>query len=261
MSFQDFVHDLEGSWGGVCENLVLLAQVDSTNSLARRIANDCLEECERLFPALIVAYEQVAGRGRQGNRWASPAGRGLYATLLRPVAEPESLQALPLLAAVGLCRGLNHHLDGAACRLKWPNDLLVEGRKIGGLLIESLLQGDETVAALIGFGINHGQGPEELPTPDSTSLRLAAGRPPGLGELARDLVRALQAELDHAGDQGYAVAEYESLSLHRPGDRLRCRLAEEVVEGTFLGFDSRGFLRLETAGRERLIPAGEVLRP
>lgn len=261
MSFHDFVHDLEGSWEGVCENLVLLARVGSTNSLARRIANECLEECGRLYPALVVAYEQVAGRGRQGNRWASPAGRGLYATLLRPVAEPEFLQTLPLLAAVGLCRGLNRHLGGAACRLKWPNDLLVEGRKIGGLLIESLSLGDGTVTALIGFGINHDQGLEELPGPNATSLRVAAGSPPGLGELARDLVRALKGELDHAGDQAYAVAQYEDLSLHRPGDRLRCRLAEEEVEGTFLGFDSRGFLRLETAGRERLLPAGEVLRP
>lgn len=243
------------------ENLVVVARVASTNALARRIVAECQEESCRLLPSAILALEQSAGRGRHGNTWASPAGRGVYATVILPLPEMAVAPTLPLLVGVGLCRGLNRHLDGAACRLKWPNDLLVDRRKIGGVLIETVTTPQRDPVALIGFGVNHGQGAGELPTPNATSLRLAAGQPPDLATLAADLLDALREELAHLGDAAYAVESYQALSLHRPGETLRCRLADGVVEGRFLGFDHQGLLLLESDGEKRRLAAGEVETP
>lgn len=285
--------------GGMPANLVVLPRVPSTNAVGRRIAREYLAEQQVPPPSLVVAWEQTAGRGRRGRSWASPAGCGVYASLVTPLPAAgarggDGLHTLPLLAAVALCRAAGRHLsgNGRGCRLKWPNDLLVAdpagglegGRKLGGLLIETE-RGDggapETAGpvAVIGFGVNHSAceevaaavaagGGSALPP---AALAEESPEPPSLAELARDLAGALAAELEHLGDETYAAREYQALSAHSPGDRMRCRDGERTVEGVFLGFDRRGFLRLRPeapAGaashgaegeHELRLAAGEVL--
>lgn len=258
MSFRELTGELFGEGLAQPQNVVVLSRVDSTNAIGRRIVQESLEECDCVPPALVVAYEQTGGRGRQGRAWSSPRGRGVYASLLLPIAEREVLPTVPLLVAVGLCRAVNRHLDGA-CRLKWPNDLLVGGRKLAGVLVETIFHAEAAVAAVIGFGVNHSQRREELPIEQATSLALEMDEPPPLGELVRQLVAAVEAELARLGDAAYAIDAYESLSLHAPGERLHLRVDGSEVEGTFRGFDRRGFLRLETGGREVLLSVGEVV--
>lgn len=243
------------------ENLVVLERVESTNLLARSIVAEYENEAQRLHPLLILAFEQSGGRGRHGRSWTSPAGLGVYATRVLSVDDPEVLQTLPLLVGVGLCRALGRHL-ASPCRLKWPNDLLVEHgerRKIGGILIEASVQPGEGGSAVIGFGINHGHRAEDLPR-TGTSLRLE-GSGVSLAELTWDLVTAVEEELAHLGDVAYAVAGYRELSVHQLGEPISCRVGTEVIEGTFKGFDEHGRLRLERGGEEILIAAGEVLEP
>ncbi|HVR97991.1 MAG TPA: biotin--[acetyl-CoA-carboxylase] ligase [Thermoanaerobaculia bacterium] len=245
------------------ENLVVLERVESTNRLARTIVDEYENEAQHLHPLLILAFGQSGGRGRHGRSWQSPAGLGVYASRVLTVDDPEVLQTLPLLVGAGLCRALGRL--GAACRLKWPNDLLVEGvergerRKIGGILIEASIQPGEGGSAVIGFGVNQGQGAEDLPA-TGTSLRLE-GVDISLAELTWELVTAVEGELAHLGDTAYAVAVYRELSVHQPGERISCRVGNEVIEGTFNGFDEHGRLRLERDGQEVLIAAGEVLEP
>jgi BirA family biotin operon repressor/biotin-[acetyl-CoA-carboxylase] ligase len=253
------------------ENLVLVSRVTSTNHLARAIVAEYEQEAQHLHPLLLIAREQTGGRGRQGRSWSSPAGRGVYATRVLAVDDAEILQSLPLLVGVGLCRGLAPHL-AMPCRLKWPNDLVVETpagrRKIGGILIEALVRPGEPASAIIGFGINHSHRPgaqeNELPE-TGTSLRLLAdgaqipAPPPSLGRLTWDLVGALERELEHLGDVPYAVAAYREHTVHRPGDALSCRVGDKVVEGRFLGFDERGRLLLASGGEELHLAAGEVI--
>ncbi len=247
-------------------NLVVLPCVPSTNALGRRLARDYFAEGVTPPPTLFVAWEQTAGRGRRGRSWASPPGRGVYASLVAPVAGAERLHTLPLLAAVALCRAVDHHLPagGPRCRLKWPNDLLIGERKLGGLLIETERGEDGATAAVIGFGINHLPAPEIEAAADGRGVAALAAEspePPSLAVLVRDLASALEAELAHLGDEVYAAREYQALSAHRPGETLRCRDGERTVEGVFLGFDRRGFLRLRAAGEggELRLAAGEVL--
>lgn len=268
MDLDRYLAELEEHRREAFENLVFLPSVDSTTHLARRIASDCLEETDALGTAVVLALEQTAGRGRRGSPWASPAGMGVYTTVILPLAggaggeDAAVLPTLSLLTAVALCRTVNRHLPAdRPCRLKWPNDLLVGGAKIAGILIETFSRGDRPLVALVSFGVNHGQGRGELPVPEATSLALVAPELPPLGALTWQLLEALESELAHLGDTAYAVEQYASRSLHSPGDRLRCRTGGGTLEGTFRGFDERGFLRLENDGREVLLPAGEVHPP
>ena len=265
MDFDLYVEGLERSRNGRGpENLIVLPWVGSTNELARSIVTEYDKEAQELHPLLILAFEQTGGRGRRGRSWASPRGKGVYATRVLTVPDPQTLPTLPLLVGVGLCRALAPHL-GSPCRLKWPNDLLVEAggqrRKIGGVLIEALIRTDEPSAALIGFGVNHGHEAGDIPE-NATSLRLQGGdggKRATLAELTWDLVGGVENELVHLGDSGYAVAAYRALSVHRPGERLSVAAGEEVVEGTFVGIDDQGGLLLESGGGERRFSAGEII--
>jgi BirA family biotin operon repressor/biotin-[acetyl-CoA-carboxylase] ligase len=256
--------------GGGPENLLVLPVVPSTNDFARTIASEYQDAAEPLFPLVIVAYGQSGGRGRQGRSWSSPAGKGAYATRVIETDDPALLQTLPLLIGVGLCRALAAHLP-VPCRLKWPNDLVVEvesggkteRKKIGGILIEALVRPGERSLALAGFGVNLFHTAEDLPE-TATSLRLLGGEGEGraaLAALAWDLVRGVEAELAHLGDVAYAVASYRPLAVHQPGERLVSRVGETATAGAFAGFDETGRLLLDSDsdGRRIAVAAGEVI--
>lgn len=263
--FNRYLADLQrartAGTGGGPENVVIQRRVPSTNGLARDIVAEYEREAQHLHPLLILAWEQAGGRGRHGRSWSSPAGKGVYATRVLTVEDPEALQSLPLLVAVALCRALEPHLQ-SPCRLKWPNDLMVETpagrRKIGGILIEALVRPGEEASAIIGFGINHGHTADELPA-TGTSLALLGGEVPPLARLTWDLVAELESGLEHLGDAARAVASYRQLTLHRPGDPIACRVGDELIEGTFIGFDEHGRLLLDRGGEELRLSAGEVI--
>lgn len=239
------------------ENLVVLPVVDSTNRLARSVVKEYEAEEQSLRSLLVLALEQSGGRGRHGRSWSSPAGKGVYASRVLTVQDPAVLQSLPLLVGIGLCRALDPFLP-APSRLKWPNDILVEGRKIGGILIEAMVQPESESRAILGFGANHGHEAGDLPE-TGTSILLEGRSEVSLEELTWKLVEGVERELTHLGDIAYAVAAYRELSVHRPGDRISCRVAERTVEGTFTGIDELGRLVLEADGEEIQVSSGEVI--
>lgn len=245
---------------GLPENLVVVEQVDSTNRLARRIASEYEEEGQSVHPLLVLAMEQTGGRGRRGRSWSSPHGKGIYATRVVAVTDPRVLQTLPLLVGVGLARALSSALPGT-CRLKWPNDLLVEGperKKIGGILIEAILRPGEGGVALVGFGVNVAHEPGDMPE-SGTSYQQEGGAGLSLEELTWHLMAGVEQELTHLGDWDYAVTSYREHSIHREGERIVCRVGDETLEGAFIGFDEHGHLRLNHNEEEVRISAGEVI--
>ena len=242
------------------ENLVVVPRVDSTNRIARVVVDEYQAEEQTVRPLLVLALEQTGGRGRQGRVWASPAGKGVYATRVIAVEDASRLQSLPLLVGVGLARALAPYLP-SPCLLKWPNDLVVEAggerRKIGGILIEAVAQAGLPAIAVIGFGINHGHEAGDLPE-TGTSVRLLGGGV-GLEELTWALVQGVERELEHLGDVAYAAAAWRGLAVHRPGDRMTCRTADGEVEGTFERLDDQGRLVIRSGGEELRLASGEVI--
>jgi BirA family biotin operon repressor/biotin-[acetyl-CoA-carboxylase] ligase len=245
------------------ENLVVLPVVDSTNALARSILAEYQNEGQTLHPLLVLTLEQSGGRGRQGRNWSSPYGKGVYATRVLQVADPALLQTLPLLVGIGLCHALSQHLPPQSpCRLKWPNDLLVETggerRKIGGILIEASVRPGDPAVAIIGFGVNYLHAAADLPE-TATSLVLLGGGAVSLEDLTWDLVEGIEAELTHLGDSAYAVERYREAAIHQPGERIVFRAGDSVIEGTFQGFDETGRLLLDRNGERVALAAGEVI--
>lgn len=263
MELRDYIEALTGSdgpeWGPA--NRVIVERTDSTNRLARHVVSEYRKE-EMTPPGLLVlALEQTAGRGRYGRSWQSPSGGGVYATRVFSVSERRYLQTLPLLAAVGLARAVDDLLADGACGLKWPNDLMVGEKKLGGVLVESMSSPNEGSVALIGYGVNYSGSDEggSLEGLSATSICEEAAEPPSLAKVTRFLVASVDSELEHVGDVPYAIDAFRMRTIHRPGDPVRCRVGDELVEGGFGGLDERGFLRVEQEGEERLIGAGDLV--
>lgn len=262
--FEQLASELRSRSGRLPENVVLMDTVDSTNRFVKGLIDRFFEEAATPRAAFVVAYEQTAGRGRQGRSWVSSAGRGLYCTWLQPLPVgrgplEDQLGTLPLLVGVGVCRALAALIDGDAF-LKWPNDVLVAGRKIAGILIETVAGRQGEMAAVIGFGVNYDFGAgSELPTPVATSLALETGTPPSRAVVVEGLARSLERELGRCGDLGYTLEAYRACTVHREGDEVSCRIGGETLAGRFAGFDSVGRFRLRTASGLRTIASGEVI--
>ena len=212
---------------------------DSTNARAREFAS-------RGAPhgTLVTAAEQSAGRGRQGRTWSAPAGRALLCSIV--VREPPRL--LPLVAGVAVAEVAGAEVAGADAMIKWPNDVLVGGRKVAGILVEARMQEGW---AVVGIGLNVALRPEDFP-PD---LRDRAGT---LGLESSAIEPTLAALLCTLG-RWLAAGADEVLDAVRGRDAL---LGREVRwagrTGTGAGIDGSGRLVVRTDSGEVALDAGEV---
>lgn len=228
-------------------DVILLRSVESTHQLALGLLDDNPGYDD--LHAWIFALEQRRGRGRLLRSWASPYGAGVYATFVRSVPRAQ-LAGMPLLVAVALCEALE--TLGFSCGVKWPNDLQLQGAKLGGILLQSR-GGGERVALVAGFGLNRSHSVAELPRVDCTSLALAgAGEPPALAVLSTALADAVDRELERQLGAGAAATEelmarYVGRSVHTEGDPLTISEGEREWQGRFHSFTSEGHLRLRLA--------------
>jgi BirA family transcriptional regulator, biotin operon repressor / biotin---[acetyl-CoA-carboxylase] ligase len=204
---------------------------------------------------VVWALKQSAGRGRLGRPWQSPEGN-LYASVLFRPAWPMRLWGCYSFAAcVAVAESLKALLPARKVEIKWPNDVLVEGKKISGILLEA-----ETGALIAGLGLNVRHGPEK-PLYPATSLKAEGATELDLEKILSVLLESLGAWADRLEAQGFSPVREAWLSLARKG-KMRVRLpgGEGEVEGEFAGLDDEGGLRLRLAdGAERAISAGDVL--
>lgn len=237
------------------KNFLFFDSVDSTNDLARGLIEHAASEEVEFAPSLIVAAEQVGGRGRHGRPWSSPRG-GLYATLFFPAAAGSPLTLVPLAAAVVIAEALER-AGGVGVMLKWPNDIVTSGGKIAGILTEARTRGDETHVA-IGVGINIRGAGSDL-SEGALTLEELAGRRIGLGAVLEALARAFDGFLADPS-WGNVVARWSKKSAHAAGDEISVRIDDGVdrVAGKFEGLSPDGFLRMRRNGDVVTIMSGEV---
>lgn len=252
---------IRSTWGDErISSLVVLAQTDSTNRLGRYVLESFAELESRFRPFALVAWTQSAGRGRLGRSWASPPGLGAYVTVVVEVPEGLGLETLPALVGATLCRTLREGCDCDAIQLKWPNDVVAQGKKLAGILIETVALSERRRGAVIGFGINWHYRREELPVPTATSLRLVLeGEPPPMSEMVLRLVNAVVGEVARRPERAEVMEAYRSFLVHKVGDTLRYRVDDQDLEGEFLGLDDAGRLLLRRDDEDVRISAGEIL--
>ena len=232
-------------------------RVESTNDEARRLA-----EQGAAAGAVVVASEQVKGRGRHGRAWESPPGNLYASLLLRPDCTPAVAAQLSLVASLALAEALVALAPpDADVRVKWPNDVLVRGAKVAGLLLESAVGAHERVAwVVVGSGVNVASAPAATPYP-ATALRYEGFPPVTPLRLLERYLHALDAWLERWRAGGFAAVRPAWLALGSGvGDRVRLRLGREEVAGRFLDVTDQGALLVAQDGeRHRQISAGELL--
>jgi BirA family biotin operon repressor/biotin-[acetyl-CoA-carboxylase] ligase len=235
--------------------LVPYDTVGSTNDEAKRLAHAGAEE-----GTLVWALEQTAGRGRRGRAWASPPGN-LYASLiLRPRCPVDQAAQLGFIAALAIGDTL-----GSICKrreglsYKWPNDVLLRGRKIAGILLESELgPGAAPEFVVVGVGINLVLSPRDAAFPATSIAEEDLG--PVSPRLAIEaFARHFQAWAEHWREAGFAPvrAAWRAYAAAL-GESIQVHLEPATLHGRFLDIDQHGALLLESAGEIRHISAGEI---
>jgi BirA family transcriptional regulator, biotin operon repressor / biotin---[acetyl-CoA-carboxylase] ligase len=238
-------------------------QVGSTNDEARKWVAAGAPDL-----ALVLADEQTAGRGRQGRRWFTPPGAALaFSLVLRPPAAQPVLNPMHLtaLGALAVSTALDRWV-GLPAEIKWPNDVLVRRRKIAGVLVEALWQGDQMEAAILGIGLN--VSPQAAPPDDqvlypATSVETAAGRPASRPELLRAVLESLLEWREHLGRAEFMAAWLARLAFRGEWVSLTDAQNGPPLEGLLAGLEPDGALRLlGSDGQTRSFHAGELrLRP
>lgn len=234
-------------------NFLVEERVDSTNAVALR------ELQHHEPPFIVLAESQSAGRGRRGRQWVSPYGENLYfSQVIRIDSAAMQLQALSLVVGLAVLRTLVA-FGAANVALKWPNDLLVGGRKVAGILLE--LSGDpaDVCHVVMGIGVNVNMRSSAGIEQEWTSIALETGRQVDRNELAATLGRQLEEMLSQHRKQGFAAfhAEWER---HHAWQGREVRLINGVREivGSVLGVTGDGCLRLAIDGGEQAFNGGEL---
>lgn len=238
------------------ESIAVIPRVASTNLVARRIVNECIENELSLPKAIIIAGEQFAGRGRNARQWSSPAGKGIYATTLLPVPAVD-LALIPLEMA-NIVASYLREVFAIDARIKWPNDVLAGGRKIAGILIEARMN-EERAFVLIGTGINIEPVKDDL-RPNATSISELSPRDFRGIDVATDaFIEHLDQRLGRKLDRESVLDEWRGYSIHQPGDRIQCVVGERQIDGTWDGIDEHGRALLRSGSETIAVSAGDLI--
>jgi BirA family biotin operon repressor/biotin-[acetyl-CoA-carboxylase] ligase len=207
---------------------------------------------------VLAAEHQTAGRGRLGREWVTPARSSLTVSfLLVPDGVPaERWPWLPLLTGIAAAAAVRRVTD-VQVSLKWPNDVLAEDHKLGGILLERI-EHAATAAAVVGIGINCHQRADELPVPEATSLAVVTGGPVDRSALLTALVEELEARYDEWVSGADLRASYLELCT-TPGQQVKVAVPGGEVVGEAVDVDAAGRLVVRTAEGEEHLGAGDVV--
>ncbi|WP_297454263.1 biotin--[acetyl-CoA-carboxylase] ligase [Persephonella sp.] len=226
--------NLKTQWLG--ENYIFFHTVNSTNTYAK----------ENNLPdgTVILAENQTAGRGRKGRKWISTEGKGLYFSIvLKKDISPADLLIYSLLFPVAVRKAIVQKID-LPIKIKWPNDLYLNGKKLAGFLIETEIEGNTATKLIAGIGININQTEKDLGEIKdiATSLKLEYGKNINRKELFIYILQSIEEEIDNL-DKNKIIKEVEKNLLWK-GEKIK--LIDENIEGTLIGLNELGGIRILT---------------
>lgn len=242
----------------IASRVICLDEVDSTNLQACRLGDE-----GGVDGLVVIADCQLSGKGRMGRQWQSPGGVNLYASiLLRPAVLPFEAPKLTFLSAVAVCRSITR-CTGLQPRVKWPNDILLNGAKVAGLLNEMSSETDRVHYVVLGIGVNLNMRAEQFPADlryPATSLAIASGQDVSRLAFTRALLREIDTLYELYLEQGSAPilsAWAELCDLNGKPVRVDCHNVQ--IEGIMTGLAEDGALLVKTAaGKIESIYAGDV---
>lgn len=242
-------------WVG-CE-ILYFDSIDSTNTKAQELA-------EKGYPSgtLVVADKQVAGKGRRGRNWESPSGCGIFMTLmLKPDINPNNASMLTLVSALAVAKALSD-ITGKDAKIKWPNDIVVDGKKVCGILTEMSAQFDYINNIVIGIGINvnNSSFPEEISATASSLRLLSGGKKYRRAEIIEKIMEYFEkyyAIFLETEDLSALVSEYDAMLVNMQ-KQVKVLDPKEPFEGKAMGITKKGELIVDTWESRKLVSSGEV---
>jgi BirA family biotin operon repressor/biotin-[acetyl-CoA-carboxylase] ligase len=247
---------LEAGWLGSCE---VLDAVDSTNTFAMHRA---LRVEPRELPLLIIAHQQSSGRGRGANAWWSSEGSLTFSLLIAPSVfglKGAQWPTLSVLAGSSVCTALGGYCKSDAPRLKWPNDVFLRARKVCGILVEAHSTSEDRV--VIGVGINANNSLADAPAElrgTATSLVDSIGTQVDRLDVLMSVLEQIQRDLDRLSNaESSLLATWRSQCL-LTGRQIAVDDLQRRIEGTCLGIDDDGALRVQTRFGPQRVVSGVV---
>jgi BirA family transcriptional regulator, biotin operon repressor / biotin---[acetyl-CoA-carboxylase] ligase len=263
LSSPDVLHadDLRSRLGKtkvVGRDIQVFEETASTNDVIEKLARDGVKE-----GVVVFAESQTKGRGRLGRKWISPARKGLwFSILLRPALRPQAVTQLTVAAATALARAIRSQ-TGLKPEIKWPNDILVRGKKVAGILTELSAELDRVKYVVLGVGVDVNVGSTDLPPEvrrTATSLKIESGRPISRPELAVAALKELDEDYARICDGDFStIADEWEAQCTTIGHQAVIRIGNREVRGRAesLGEDGALLLRTDHGRLERII-GGDV---
>lgn len=241
-------------WMG--QEIKYFESIDSTNVRAKQLA-------EEGYPngTLVVADQQTAGRGRRGRAWESPKGNSIFMTfLLKPEISPNNASMITLVAALAIAKAISE-ITGEEAKIKWPNDIVVNGKKVCGILTEMSAQFDYINHIVVGIGINVNteQFPEEIEHM-ATSLKLEYQKNFQRANIIESVLEHFEEEYEkylETQDLSALVNDYNRLLVNK-GNVVKVLDPKEPFEGKAMGITPTGELIVDTWESRKLVSSGEV---
>ena len=241
----------------VAKEVLYFDTIDSTNTKAQELA-------EKGYPSgtLVVADKQESGKGRRGRSWVSPSGTGIFMTLMiKPDINPNNASMLTLVAALAVAKAITS-VTGEEAMIKWPNDIVVNGKKVCGILTEMNAQFDDLNHIVVGIGINvHNESfPEEISQMASSLMIEAGGKRFHRAQIIAETMSYFEQYYDtflKTQDLSALVREYDKLLVNR-NKSVRVLDPKEPFDGKAMGITPKGELIVDTWESRKLVSSGEV---
>ena len=241
----------------VAKEVLYFDTIDSTNTKAQELA-------EKGYPSgtLVVADKQESGKGRRGRSWVSPSGTGIFMTLMiKPDINPNNASMLTLVAALAVAKAITS-VTGEEAMIKWPNDIVVNGKKVCGILTEMNAQFDYINNIVVGVGINvHNESfPEEISQMASSLMIEAGGKRFHRAQIIAETMSYFEQYYDiflKTQDLSALVREYDELLVNR-NKSVRVLDPKEPFDGKAMGITPKGELIVDTWESRKLVSSGEV---
>lgn len=241
----------------VAKEVLYFDTIDSTNTKAQELA-------EKGYPSgtLVVADKQESGKGRRGRSWVSPSGTGIFMTLMiKPDINPNNASMLTLVAALAVAKAITS-VTGEEAMIKWPNDIVINGKKVCGILTEMNAQFDYINHIVVGIGINvHNESfPEEISQMASSLMIEAGGKRFHRAQIIAETMSYFEQYYDtflKTQDLSALVREYDELLVNR-NKSVRVLDPKEPFDGKAMGITSKGELIVDTWESRKLVSSGEV---